>query len=83
MSEKQPLARIGVFDHESKYLETADVRLEPEETGKKAHPLQWDRSRGCYVAMTGWSAASKSKRLGYGRLSCSVPPACRSSIAGK
>src|ERR1700674_3677602 len=70
MSEKQPLARIGVFDHESKYLETADVRLEPEETGKKAHPLQWDRSRGCYVACSVAPGGYRliAQALGYDRV---------------
>jgi Subtilase family len=50
MGAKQPLVQVGVFDHEGKHLETARVCLEPEETGRKAYPLRWDRSRGCHLA---------------------------------
>jgi subtilisin family serine protease len=47
MCEKR--VQVGVFDHEGRYLENALVRLEPEEAGRKAVHLQWERSSGCYV----------------------------------
>src|ERR1700680_4713627 len=50
MSEKQPLVRIGVFDHEGNHLENARVRLRSEDARGEAHCVRWDRSRGCYVA---------------------------------
>jgi subtilisin family serine protease len=50
MCEERPLVQIGVFAHEGEYLENAQVRLEPEETGREVHYLQWERSRGCHLA---------------------------------
>lgn len=51
MCAQRPLVQVGVFDHQGKYVESARVGVEPKEAGGTAHSLQWDRSRGCYVAL--------------------------------
>ena len=47
---KWPVARVGVFDHDGKYLENAQARLEDVSAGGNIHHLQWDRARGFHLA---------------------------------